>query len=58
MNAWLVIFFLPINIPYKQPIDSKNPICMASLFQGIPHKEGNPTTSNSPHTKEDIDIHT
>jgi hypothetical protein len=30
---------------------------MASPSQDNPHKEGTPTTSNSPHTEEDMYLH-
>jgi hypothetical protein len=40
-------------IVFQQPIDSKQPTCMASHSQDIPHTLSTPEMSNSPQPEEE-----
>jgi hypothetical protein len=49
-NEWLDIYSTEY---FKQPIDSKQPTCMASHSQDNPHTLSTPEMSNSPQPEEE-----
>jgi hypothetical protein len=49
-NEWLTIFLIYY---FTQPIDSKQPTCMASHSQDNPHTLSTPEMSNSPQQEEE-----